>query len=353
MRVRQRDIAHAAGVSQATVSLVVSGRASEGGVSARTQERVRSAMGDLGYVPDPVAQSLRGGRSGLIGVFTYEPVFPATPDDYFHEFLVGIEVAAAELGRDLVLFSSTQRADGSRTIYDRGANRLQVADGSVVLGQQRDEQELTRLAEDGYPFVSLGGYDPVPEAAWVAVDYEGAVRAIVEDLHGAGHRCLAYVRGDDARLPSVARREAFDAATVGDETHRVPLSQLTRDVVEQWIRDGVSAVVAENPTVAESLASTTARAGLRFPDDLSAVCLERPLRSGRTAGWSHLVIPKQEVGSRSVKVLAAILDRDLPADHHGMIRCLPHHLGTIAPVEDRPDRPARPARTDSGRQRTP
>lgn len=334
MRVRQRDIAHAAGVSQATVSLVVSGRASEGGVSTSTQERVSTAMADLGYVPDPVAQSLRGGRSGLIGVFTYEPVFPATPDDYFHEFLVGIEVAAAELGRDLVLFSSTQRADGTRSIYDRGTNRLQVADGSVVLGQQRDEDELRRLAEDGYPFVSLGGYDPVPEAAWVAVDYARAVRSIIDDLHGAGHRRLAYVRGEDERLPSVARREAFAAATADDETHRVALSGLTRDVVEQWARDGVTAVVAENPTVAETLAAAVSRAGLRTPDDFSAVCLERPLLSGRTAGWSHLVIPKHEVGSRTVRALAAILDGELPTDHHGLIRCLPHHLGTIAPPGD-------------------
>ncbi|GAA1490239.1 LacI family DNA-binding transcriptional regulator [Brachybacterium sacelli] len=330
MRVRQRDIAYAAGVSQATVSLVVSGRASDGGVSPRTQERVRTAMVDLGYVPDPVAQSLRGGRSGLIGVFTYEPIFPATPDDYFHEFLVGIEVAAAELGRDLVLFSSTQRADGTRTIYDRGTNRLQVADGSVVLGQRRDEDELRRLAADGYPFVSLGGYDPVPEAAWVAVDYAAAVRSILADLHGAGHRRLAYVRGDDERLPSKARREAFAAATAEDETHRVTPSELSRELVEHWVRDGVSAVVAENPAVAESLAAAVSRAGLRIPDDLSAVCLERPLRSGRTAGWSHLVIPKHEVGSRTVRALAAILDGELPTDHHGLIRCLPHHLGTIA-----------------------
>lgn len=334
MAVRQRDIARAAGVSQATVSLVVSGRSSEGGVSTRTQERVRAAMADLGYVADPVAQSLRGGRSGLYGVFTFEPVFPARPDDYFHEFLVGIEVGAAELGRDLVLFSSTQQSDGSRTIFHGGANRLRVADGSIVLGQQRSEGELRRLAEEKYPFVSLGQYDPVPEAAWVAVDYAAAVRAIVADLHGAGHRSIGYVAGDDARLPSRARRTAFAAAAGEDEARMISQSALDATTVQNWSREGVTAVVAENPIAAEALGAAITRAGLRVPDDFSAACLETPLRSGRSAGWSHLVIPKREVGARTMKVLSGILGGDLPRDHHEMIRCLPHHLGSIASTGD-------------------
>lgn len=333
MRVRQRDIAKAAGVSQATVSLVVSGRSSEGGVAARTQERVRAAMADLGYVADPVAQSLRGGRSGLYGVFTFEPVFPAQPDDYFHEFLVGIEVGAAELGRDLVLFSSTQQADGSRTIFRRGSNRLQVADGSIVLGQRRQEDELRRLAAEKYPFVSLGQYDPVPEAAWVAVDYDQAVRKIVADLHAAGHRSIAYVAGDDERLPSLARRTAFLAAAGRDQSLILPQSQVAIEVVKRWSDDGVTAVVAENPSIAEVLGSTLSQAGFRVPDDFSAACLETPVRSGRSAGWSHLVIPKREVGARTVKVLSAILEEDLPLNHHELIRCLPHHLGTIVPAD--------------------
>src|SRR5699024_791872 len=105
VRVRQRDVARAAGVSQASVSLVVSGRAAEGGGPASTPERIRRATSELAYVPHAAARSLRGGRNGLFGVFTYEPVFPSQLDDYFHEFLVGIEMASTQHGQDLVLFS--------------------------------------------------------------------------------------------------------------------------------------------------------------------------------------------------------------------------------------------------------
>lgn len=332
MRVRQREVAQAAGVSQATVSLVVSGRASEGGVSTATQERVRATMEKLGYVPDVAARSLRGGRNGLVGVFTYEPVFPALPDEYFHEFLVGIEVGAADHGQDLVLFSSTQQADGRRSIYAGGASRLQRADGSIILGLFRDDDELARLAREEYPFVSIGQYDPVPEAAWIAVDYDRAVHAIVDDLHRSGHRRIGYVEGSAATLPALARRKAFAAVTRGDATETAAASQLTPELVAQWKQGGVTAVLAENPEAAETVERAVSRLGLRIPDDLSAACLEVPARSGRAAGWSHLIIPKREIGIRSVAVLGGIFDGKLPRNHHETMSCLPHHLGTIAPA---------------------
>jgi len=331
VRVRQRDIAQAAGVSQASVSLVVSGRAADGGVSAGTQERIRRAMSELGYVPDAAARSLRGGRNGLLGVFTYEPVFPSQPDDYFHEFLVGIEVAAAQRGQDLVLFSSAQQADGRRSIFSGGASRLHLADGSIILGLHRVDDELRRLVDDDYPFVSLGRYDPVPEAAWVAVDYDRAVRSIIDDLHAAGHESFVYVAGDDERLPSRARREAFLAATRDDTSVIVGGSELGIDQMKDWVQQGVTTVIAENPLIAEGVAMTATRASLRIPERLSAVSLEVPLRNGRAAGWSHLVIPKRDVGVRTVGLLAAILDGKLPRGHHETIQCLPHHLATIAP----------------------
>jgi DNA-binding LacI/PurR family transcriptional regulator len=99
------------------------------------------------------------------------------------------------------------------------------------------------------------------------------------------------------------------------------------------MRDGVSAVIAESPDVAETLGALLATEGLRVPDDLSAVCLETPLRSGRAAGWSHLVIPKREVGRRTVNVLRAILAEELPLDHHEDSRCSPHHRGTITTID--------------------
>src|SRR5512139_2845889 len=131
---RQSDIARATGVSQATVSIILTGRAAENSIPLITQRKVLEAATELGYVPNVNARSLRGGRNGLIGVHTFEPVFPIRSDDYYNEFLIGIEEQAVQMGLDLVLFASTQREDGTRSIYGKGSNRLRVADGAVLLG---------------------------------------------------------------------------------------------------------------------------------------------------------------------------------------------------------------------------
>ena len=58
--VTARDVAKRAGVSQATVSYVMSGSRP---ISEATKKRVRKAMDELGYVPNINARSLAGGKS--------------------------------------------------------------------------------------------------------------------------------------------------------------------------------------------------------------------------------------------------------------------------------------------------
>ncbi|WP_461383851.1 LacI family DNA-binding transcriptional regulator, partial [Devosia indica] len=59
-----RDVARIAEVSVSTVSLAFS---NPGRVSARTLEKIRGAASQVGYVADPLAQSLARGRSRMIG----------------------------------------------------------------------------------------------------------------------------------------------------------------------------------------------------------------------------------------------------------------------------------------------
>src|SRR4051794_26238265 len=105
---RQADVARLAGVSQATVSAVLNGTATDRRIAPATVARVEAAIAKLGYMPNMTARSLRGGHSGLLGVHTFESVFPVDRHDYYYPFLVGIESEAEAQGFDLVLFTSTK-----------------------------------------------------------------------------------------------------------------------------------------------------------------------------------------------------------------------------------------------------
>lgn len=336
-RPSQRDIARLAGVSQAVVSVVLTGKAETKRITPAIQAKIRDAAAELGYVPDVAARSLRGGRNGLIGVHTFEQVFPVRADNYYHEFLAGIEEKAVELGQDLVLFASTQRTDGTRSIYASGANRLRLADGAIILGLERNDEELERLAAEDFPFVFIGRRDlPGAQIPYVAVDYGTAVGDVVQRLASLGHRTAAYLGNEVRRGPHEERRGAFAEHTGAAGLATVPDALMSPDAVTpEWVGAlldaGVTALVIETFELAEAVAGAAKRHGCEVPGELSVVCLDSPPPGSPVAAWSCTAIPRRQVGAAAVALLIALLDGDAPAGAVAVLPCEPITEGSVAP----------------------
>lgn len=325
---RQSDIARAANVSQATVSMVLNGRAAENGIPEATQKRISAALAEAGYVPNAAARSLRGGRNGLIGVHTFERVFPISSDDYYNEFLNGIEEQAVDEGLDLVLFASTQRPDGSRSIYGNGSNRLRLADGTIMLGFETNDDELVRLAGEEYPFVFIGRREvpgtPIP---FVTANYHAAMEPVVRLLTEHGHRGVVYV-GSPLRRP--AQRERLDgvehfASELGLEVRPVFLdpSEITLDWLRGVIADGTTAIIAETYDAALPLHEVVSISGVGVPSELSVVCLESDSLHDDGGSWSRVGVPRKEMGRRAVRLLLQLMDGGIEPDHVEIVECEP------------------------------
>ena len=69
------DVARRAGVSKSTVSLVLGGSAL---VAEATRERVSDAMSELGYIYHRGAATLRGAKSGVLGMVINDLSIPST-----------------------------------------------------------------------------------------------------------------------------------------------------------------------------------------------------------------------------------------------------------------------------------
>ncbi len=189
-RVTQADVAAMARVSQSTVSFVLNGNAPSGvRISEETRHRVLDAIRITGYSANPIAQRLAGGRNQILGVFTYETTFPRGGQGFYGAFLNGIEHAAEKLGVDMLLFTSARVVAGQRRLARDGWQRLGIADGCLLLGQQEDRGELQHLLDTNYPFVFIG--KRVSEGRtlpYVGADYVSATERQVERLVGLGHR---------------------------------------------------------------------------------------------------------------------------------------------------------------------
>lgn len=306
-RLTQHDIAKLAGVSQATVSLVLNG--AEGGlhrIPLETRERVRKLIQDTGYVPDPIARRMVRGLNRILGVFTYEPAFPSAHADFFTPFLFGIEQEAQARNYDLLLLTGSA-GESQRKIFAEG-NRLRIADGCLVLGKAFDPAELERLVAGDYPFVAIGRRNdaggPVP---YVGSDYASATGVLVDKARAFGHRRLAYVGATGPAESTADRWRGFSGALgngVEMAAHLPSTDAPAAELLEAVLASGATAAFFVELADAVRLEGAARERGLGFPGDLSVVVLGSHVR----AEWSRtrfasFAIPREEMGSQATAML--------------------------------------------------
>lgn len=315
-RVTQRQIAELAGVSQATVSLVLNGSTSAR-IPEATRARVLEVIERTRYEADPAARRLAGVDNKILGVFTYEPAFPTESLDFYTPLLSGIESAAETLGCDLLMFTSAPVEGGTRRLFHE-RNRLRLADGVLLLGRHMETGDLARLVDSGYRAVAVGRRE-APGIPYVGIDYAGATRDLVRRALELGHRRIMLLHDDLPGESGADRLRGFADAVAGSgaETSVRPTSGA--DLAADWAAVEAfapSVLVVESPTIAAQLRERAIAAGVAVPERMSMIALASPSRPGeRDVDFARLAPPRTELGTLAVRLLARILSGDdTPAD---------------------------------------
>ena len=325
-RPTQIDLAREAGVSQATVSQIVNEAPdSPARVSNETRERVLDAAARLGYTMNAAARILKGGRNSIVGLYTFEPVFPTDQRDFYYPFLLGVEERGAALGFDTLLFSGHRRPPSTRS-FDDVTSRLRIADGCILLGRHIDWGVLDRLTEDGYPFVFIGRRERRQSAtAYVAPDYRSATAEVVRVMAEGGRRRPLLIRQPTSDEPSEDRVAGFleGCAANGIRGADDLVVEHVPDAAQlaAWRVAGVDAILvdpSEDDTELEAVERVVEETGLTVPGELSLACLGDPtLRPGRL-DWMRLDIPRTDLGRAAVTLLSQILDGTVQEVHQLM-----------------------------------
>jgi DNA-binding LacI/PurR family transcriptional regulator len=331
------------GVSQATVSLVLNGRDTDGvRIAPDTRNRVLRVIEETGYVADPIARRLLSQQNRIIGVFTYEAVFPAEGSDFYRPFLMGIEQQAERAGCDLLLLTSAPVIGGRRHIFHK-ESRIRLADGLILLGRSLDPGDLSRLVTEGPPFVSVGRRDDAGgRVPYVGADYATAVAALVRRAAHLGHPRIGYV-GQGAGAESYADRMTgyLAAARAAGVTpvHENPAGRSARDVLDSLLAAGVTAVFAEEHPDAVALATAAEARGLTVPGGLSIVTMLQPPRETGAGDreFTGIAIPRQQMGSEALEMLSALIAGTPVPDPQRLLPCEPVEHGTLAAPAPRPN----------------
>jgi len=323
-RVTQRTIAELAGVSQATVSLVLNGKA---GASTRipdaTRARVLDVIRETTYVADPAARSLAGVGNNLVGIFTYEHAFPNETSDFYTPLLMGIESAAESTGVDLLMFTSAPVVDGRRQIFHE-KNRLRLADGCLLLGRAMDTAELTRLVDSAYPFVAIGRRDSADgRIPFVGVDYVTATATLARHAKEKGHTRFFYLHLALDAEASRDRRAGLESV-VAEFDERVTDGS---DLASDWasVQNAAPTVLfVEDPGHAQAIVDNAVADGVSIPQQLSIVVLgERVRPSAHALDYTRLSAPRPELGSRAVALLDQLMNGTRGAERIPVQQLLP------------------------------
>ncbi|BCW43151.1 LacI family DNA-binding transcriptional regulator [Arthrobacter sp. StoSoilB5] len=256
------DVADAAGVSRALVSIVMRDAP---GASEATRLRVQKAAKELGYRPDSRARLLRSSRTRLLGV-SFSTSHP------FHAEIVDAAYAGATLrGYDIALSAVANGRPESRAVeslLDLGCEAL------IMISPTLGEEELAGYAAR-LPVVSLLRDDVGGSLDSVSSDDDAGIRMALEYLTSLGHRKIAHVDGGDA-VSGPQRREAFrvEMASRGLEPRVIPGGATEEDGLRaggELLENLPTAVVAFNDRCALGIWESFRAAGLRVPEDVSVL----------------------------------------------------------------------------------
>ena len=198
-----KDVARRAGVAISTVSAVINRSAP---VSDDTIARVEAAVAAIGYTPHGGAQSLRSGRSRLIGL-----VVPTVANPHFAAVAREVENVCLSAGYTTVVYSTGQ--DAARESQVLKMMRVQRVAGLIVIPTRSDAEHGAALINQIHvPTVLLDMYVEGLPYDVIKTDNVSAGRIATEHLLALGHRDIGIIVGIPGLATSDDRHEGYRRA---------------------------------------------------------------------------------------------------------------------------------------------
>ena len=269
-----KDIAKKAGVSEATVSLVLNNKSV---VNSRTRERVLKCIEEMNYKPNPLARGLALRKSMTIGL-----VCPDSENPYYGKLMKLLGHYCNQYGYSLVLGVSNNNPDMETRIMENFVDKQY--DGIIVLPlniRKNESRVFTDVKENKIPIVFCTSYYTGFTKDCVLTDYAEGSYQLTRYLLENGHRELWYFVTSDKKLPVAQERISG---------YRRAFAEMGLDVEQDWIVgcDDISVeygyaktkqllqsgrtpdgILALNDYMAYGIKKAIQECGYRIPEDIS------------------------------------------------------------------------------------
>lgn len=270
-RATQKDVAKAAGVSQATVSMVLSGGG--GSIPEETWARITKVAKELGYVPNRFAQALKTSRSMTIAC-----IVPDITNPFYPSLIRGIQSVADGQNYDVITVNTDGSPERERHFLDWA--RQGRVDGVIGVFFTLRAGDFRPLVEAGVPVVRIessrkqGGEVAVDD---IFVDSRAAACAATQYLINKGHRRIAMIAGRrgpqsyrvDGYRAALAQQNLKECVVVDEEFSELGGIRAAEAILASGYDP--TAIFAANDLMAIGVMQILRERGLAIPNDVAVV----------------------------------------------------------------------------------
>jgi LacI family transcriptional regulator len=272
MTVTLKDIAIRAGVTSATVSMVINNKPN---ISETTRKKVLKIAKELNYYPNVIARGLATKKSNSIGV-----IVPNLASSFVVRVLQGIKSTNRDIEYTVQLFDTIGQKERESQLFQRLARERRI-DGVILISSTVTEEELNVFAEESVPSIIVARRCEHLDSVYVNNE-QGAFDA-TEYLIAKGHQNIACITTSKQGIPTEERVNGYLRAL---RSHQIePCDEILLEVLDDGMENGVEIFsrlknIVPRPTavfvpagdmVAIGIIKEAKRTGIRVPDELAVV----------------------------------------------------------------------------------
>lgn len=316
-----KDVAELAGVSIATVSLVLKGGQPDR-YTPKTAKRVLRAAAKLKYQPNRIARNLQRSQSRTLGFVTHKDYELLTRSQWYSALLDGVLSVAVERDYDVKLAPlATDNETPGRKLEDGSI------DGVILAAPAEDSPLLRWAGEKSLPCVIAGRLRSDDTTPAVGIDDFAAEFAATQYLISKGHRRIALL-GSTWIQWSARQRELGYEAAMREAGLDAPAELRFRGIYTEssgeelmhrilHLNPRPTAIVCASDDMAVGALRVMQQANVRVPEDISIIGFDdQPKASMALPPLSSVRQRVSEIGRTAAQLLLDLIEGRRPASRH-------------------------------------
>lgn len=314
-RVTIREVAARAGVSHQTVSRVIN---HDRRVRDETRLRVETAIADLGFQPNAIAQSMAKGQTRTLACIS-----PNLTDYTFASIIENVEAEARNNDYYVISVSASDEQIFGKLIKELIGSRR--TDGLLVINPFTDNRY--HLVPPDVPVVFIGIHSRSVEIGSISLNDFRIGYDATSHLINLGHRMILHITGpmneDCAKERLAGFQTALEEAEISLDPALIQHGDWSADSgfnIVRWVLDNnisFSALFAQNDRMAIGGIHALREAGKRVPEDISIIGVDDiPLSPHIFPPLTTLRQNIVQIGSEAAKLLIGAIENPKMSPQH-------------------------------------